>query len=238
MGKSWVRKTGSCLLALGFAAGTAEARGLSNCATDAEVTAMQATAVQQELMDAALTCGADAENNYNAFQTSFGPELRKSDKALLRMFYRLDGFSKGDAAYNRFKTDLAAKAELHRVHGVADFCTTARLVSAAALGPQKPSLADFVSGVSVSADMQGPFDSCKIQVAVTLQGAMAAPYVVPEPNPLRVAALAPKPEALAPVDTAPAPVTAPAPAVPVPQPPAKEDDSKKSSGGWLSGLMN
>jgi hypothetical protein len=221
----------------------AEARGLNKCASDVELTAMQATAIQQQLMDAALTCGPDAVTNYNAFQTSFGPELRKSDRTLLRMFRRVNGFSKGDAAYNLFKTDLAAKAELHRVHGNADFCAAANLVAAAALAPQKPSLADFVSGVPLSQDMKGPVDSCKIELAVTLQGAMAAPYVVPTPNPLRLAVLTTKPPVSplsnAPADAAPATPQAPAATPPAaPQPPAKEDDSKKSSGGWLSGLWN
>jgi hypothetical protein len=221
----------------------AEARGSHECASDAELTAMQATAVQQELMDAALTCGPDAVTNYNAFQTSFGPELRKSDRTLLRMFRRVNGYSKGDAAYNLFKTDLAAKAELHRVHGHADFCAAAGLVATAALAPQKPSLADFVGGVPLSKDMKGPVDSCRIELAVTLQGAMAAPYVVPTPNPLRMAALTAKPAAPppspAPADTAPAAPPAPAAAPPAtPQPPAKQDDSEKSSGGWLSGLWN
>jgi hypothetical protein len=230
MKKASLLLAGSCVVALSLAVGMAEARGSARCASDAELTAMQASAVQQKLMDAALTCGPDAETNYNAFQTSFGPELRKSDKTLLSMFKRVMG-SKGDAAYNRFKTDMAAKAELHRIHGHADFCAAANLVVAAALGPQKPSLADFVSGVPVTQDMQGPVDSCKIQVAVTLRGVMAAPFVVPTPNPLRVA-LAPAKPAVEPA----APEQAnPAPATTVPP---KEDDSKKSSSGWLSGLWN
>ena len=145
---------------------------------------MQAAAVQQELMDAALTCGDEARTNFNAFQTSFGPELRRSDKVMLSMFRRVLGGSKGDAAYNLFKTDMASKAELRRVHGHADFCAAANLVVSAALAPEKPSLNDFVSGVPI-ADAAGPVNSCQVQVAVTLQGAMVSPSVLPRPNPLR-----------------------------------------------------
>jgi len=177
---------GGCALLLCLAAaGEAEAKKALKCATPQEVSAMQAASVQQELMDAALTCGTDARDNYNAFQTSFGPELRRSDKALLTMFRRVQGFTKGDAAYNLFKTELASKAELKRIHGNQDFCTAATLVVSAALAPEKPTLADFVSGVPVS-DAAGAIDSCDIQVAVTLQGAMAT-VIVPKPNPLRTA---------------------------------------------------
>lgn len=176
---------GGCIVALFWAAAAgAEARRVSQCANPSEVTAMQAAAIQQELMDAALTCGDEARVNYNAFQTGFERELRRSDKTLLLMFHRVLGYKKGEAAYNLFKTDLASKAELRRVHGNRDFCTAASLVVAAALSPDRPSLADFVGGVAVT-DIAGPVESCQVQVAVTLQGAMAAVDVVPKPNPLR-----------------------------------------------------
>lgn len=184
MGMKTKLMAGGCALLVCLAATSgAEAKKAVKCATPDEVTAMQASAIQQELMDAALTCGAEARDDYNAFQTSFGPELRRSDKALLSMFRRVQGYSKGDAAYNLFKTELAAKAELRRVHGDHDFCTAANLVVAAALAPDKPRLADFVSGVPIT-DAEGAVDSCQIQVAVTLQGAMV-PVIVPKPNPLR-----------------------------------------------------
>ncbi|MBU6299287.1 MAG: hypothetical protein KJS68_13695, partial [Alphaproteobacteria bacterium] len=193
MGKKLM--AGVCLLALGAAVTSgAEARKTLRCAEPAEVTAMQAAAIQQELMDAALTCGEQARINYNAFQTTFGPELRRSDRTLLLMFHRAMGWSKGDAAYNKFKTDLASKAELRRVHGSQDFCTAANLVVSAALTPQKPALSDFVSGVPVTdvggdanGDLGSPVPNCQLQL--TLQGAMAGPGIVPKPNPLRVAAL-------------------------------------------------
>ncbi len=199
---------GGCVAALCLAAITgAEARRVSQCADQSEVMAMQSAAIQQELMDAALTCGGSARENYNAFQTGFGQELRRSDRTLLGMFHRVMGYKKGDAAYNMFKTDLAAKAELRRVHGNRDFCAAANLVVAAALSPDRPSLADFVGGVAVT-DITGPVNSCKMQVAVTLQGAMVAIDVVPKPNPSRAAATAPPPMNSVP-ETLPPPSTAP-----------------------------
>ena len=226
---------GGCVLALCLAATVgAEAKKALKCANPAEVTAMQASAVQQELMDAALTCGEAAQTNYNAFQTSFGPELRRSDNTLLTMFHRVLGFKKGDAAYNLYKTDLASKAELRRLRGGhQDFCTAANLVIGAALAPERPSLNDFVGGIQVR-DIEGPVQSCQIEVAVTLQGAMAGPDIVPKPNPLRVAALAtPAPPVVA------APDPTPAAAAPVqPQEPAKQPPREEKKSGWFSGLWN
>jgi hypothetical protein len=220
-----------CVLALCLAATVgAEAKKALKCANPAEITAMQASAVQQELMDAALTCGEAALTNYNAFQTSYGPELRRSDRTLLQMFHRVLGFKKGDAAYNLYKTELASKAELRRLHGHQDFCTAANLVIGAALAPERPSLNDFVSGIQVK-DIEGPVSSCQMTVAVTLQGAMAGPDIVPKPNPLRIAALTPPAPAAAP-EQVPA-ATPPA----QPQEPVKEQPKEKKS-GWFSNLWN
>lgn len=172
MGLKRMLMAGGCVLVLCLTTTRgAEAKKALQCANPAEVTAMQASAVQQELMDAALTCGDEARTDYNAFQTSFGPELRRSDKTLLQMFHRVQGFKKGDAAYNLFKTNLASKAELRRVHAQQDFCTAANLVVAAALAPNRPSLKDFVDGVQVK-DIESPVEGCQVEVAVTLKKAL------------------------------------------------------------------
>ena len=166
------------------AAPRAKAKALK-CASPAEVSAMQASSIQQLLMDAALTCGDHARDNYNAFQTRFAPELRAMDKLMLQMFGRVIGGRKGDNAYNLFKTELAAKAELRRTHNHDDFCQEANLVVAAALGPSKIQLADFVADIP-AVDITGPVNSCSIEITVTLQGAKAV-GIVPKPNPLRLA---------------------------------------------------
>jgi hypothetical protein len=162
------------------------------------------------------------------------------------MFHRVLGFKKGDAAYNLYKTELASKAELRRLHGHQDFCTAANLVISAALAPERPSLNDFVGGVQVR-DIEGPVQSCQVEVAVTLQGAMAGPDIVPKPNPLRVASLTPPaPPPAPPVSPAPgnaaagaapgqAPATLPAAQ---PQEPAKEPPREEKKSGWFSGLWN
>jgi hypothetical protein len=236
MGKTL--RAGVCLLAL-FAVGVdtagAARRATSRCANTDEVSALQTAAVQQELMDAALGCGEQAVQKFNAFQTSYGAELRRSDKTLLTMFKRIYGSSRGDAAYNLFKTNMASKAEIRRVHGLGDFCSAADLVFAAALTPQKPLLRDFVAGVPVHDTTEAGVGSCDINVAVTLKGTMAGPGIVPTPNPLREAALFPQdpPDATA----TPAPAAAPAPVAEATSQPVQQAQPKKKS-GWLSGLFH
>ena len=160
----------------------AEAKTLS-CATAAEVSAIQVSAVQQELTDAALACGPNSVALYNRFQTVFNKELRKSDALMLAMFKRLNGAAKGNAAYDSYKTRAIAHAEQRRtVPGAHDnFCKTAGIVFAAALAPDKPVLEDFVAGVPVYET--NPVDSCEISVSATLQGVAAGPDIVPRPRP-------------------------------------------------------
>src|SRR5215475_4473557 len=171
-------RAGACATLLCFTgANLAEARGA--CATAAEVSAIQVSAVQQELTDAALACGPKETALFNRFQTVFNKELRRSDALMLAMFKRLHGSSKGNAAYDSYKTRAIAHAEQRRtVPGAAEnFCKTADIVFAAALAPDKPVLEDFVAGVPVYET--NPVDSCEIKVSATLQGVAAAPDVMP-----------------------------------------------------------
>src|SRR5215469_7124609 len=174
-------RAGACTLALvSLCASTALAKhGRSTkCAAPAEVTAIAATSIQQELMVAALTCNQVA--NFNAFQTNFGPELRASDRTLMHMFQRLYG-GRGEAEYHAFKTRLANNSEMRSIHGNQDFCTAAGLVFSAALAVAKPSLSDFVSGVQVNDP--SPVNSCQMQVTLSLSGALAAPAIMPRRKP-------------------------------------------------------
>jgi hypothetical protein len=152
----------------------------TKCAAPAEVTAIAATSIQQELMVAALTC--NQITNFNAFQTNFGPELRSSDRTLMHMFLRLYG-GRGEAEYHAFKTRLANNSEMRSIHGNQDFCTAAGLVFAAALAVAKPSLSDFVSGVQV--EDPSPVNSCQMEVTLSLSGAMAAPAILPRQKPVQ-----------------------------------------------------
>jgi len=163
-------------------ADVAQAKSLA-CATAPEISAIQVSAVQQELTDAALACGEGAVTQFNRFQKTFGKELRRSDALMLSMFKRIYGSARGNAEYDAYKTRAIAHAEQRRTKpgAAADFCRTADIVFAAALAPDKPVLEDFVSGVPVHEN--NPVDSCQIKVAMTLQGVEAGPAIVPTPRP-------------------------------------------------------
>src|SRR5215469_1484652 len=163
-------------------ANLAEARG-TVCATEAEISAIQVSAVQQELTDAALACGQHETDLFNRFQTVFNKELRRSDARMLSMFKRLNGASRGNAAYDAYKTRAIAHAEQRRTKpgAAADFCKTADIVFAAALAPDKPVLEDFVAGVPVYEN--NPVDACEVKLAVALQGVAVGPAIEPKARP-------------------------------------------------------
>ena len=160
----------------------AEARE-TECATEAEISAIQVSAVQQELTDAALACGQHETDLFNRFQTVFNKELRRSDALMLTMFKRLYGTSRGNKEYDSYKTRAIAHAEQRRTKpgAAADFCKTADIVFAVALAPDKPVLEDFVAGVPVKEG--NPVDACEVKVGLTLQGIAVAPTVMPKPRP-------------------------------------------------------
>ena len=181
-----MRQAGAVLAMAGIMASTAaEAQSRRLCASVSEIHAIQVAAVQQELTDAALTCGPSAVANFNRFVKTFQGELRKSDNVLLAMFKRMHGGSAGTREHDAFKTRAIANAERRRIKpgAHAGFCATAELVFEAALAPDKPVLEDFVSGVPVYE--KNPLDSCAITVAMNLQGIKAGPEIAPTPRPDR-----------------------------------------------------
>jgi hypothetical protein len=178
-----LRRAGAAAALVALTASTAAQAAATRCANPAEISAIQVSAVQQELTDAALACGPGAVANFNRFQTVFQKELRRSDARMLAMFKRLNGTAKGNAAYDAYKTRAIAHAEQRRTKpGAHDsFCATAQIVFDAALAPDKPALEDFVSGVPVYED--NPVDACQIKVAMTLQGVQSGADAVPTPRP-------------------------------------------------------
>jgi hypothetical protein len=156
-------RAGACATLICFTGATmAEARG---CATQAEFAAVQVSAVQQELTDAALTCGPHETQLFNRFQIVFNKELRRSDARMLAMFKRLYGTARGNAAYDSYKTRAIAHAEQRRTQpGAAEgFCRTADIMFATALAPDKPALEDFVAGVQ--AEQENPVAACPVKLA-------------------------------------------------------------------------
>ena len=112
---NWM-KLGASVAALSLmGASFAEARISSACATQSEVSAIQVSAVVQELTDAALSCGPEAMSDMQRFQVMFQKELRRSDATLKAMFKRLNGARAGDAAYDAYKTRAINHAEQRRI---------------------------------------------------------------------------------------------------------------------------
>jgi hypothetical protein len=244
MGRS--SKAGAAVFALGLCAATpglaAHGTSARHCAKQSEVVAIAASAVQQQLMVAALTCSMI--DSFNHFQTSFATELRASDRTLLNMFRRLYG-GHGDAEYHAFKTRLANNSEMRSIHGNQDFCSAAKSVFAAAFAPLKPTLGDFVSGVPVQD--ASPVDSCELTVATGLQGAKAVPAILPRPKPLQFeeasltapAAEIPRtPLSSAPTPSAATPAPSPETAEATAASQSKPAEAPKKKKGWLSGLFN
>jgi hypothetical protein len=179
----------------------------SKCAKPDEVTAIQTAAIQQELMVAALTC--NQITNFNAFQTGFSKELQASDATLHKMFKRIFGARAGEDQFHAFKTRMANDSSIRSIHDNPGYCHEADTVFAAALAPAKPSLASFVSGVTVQED--SPVNSCEVRVAVSL-GGMGFAGILPKPKPLTDSSGAPVDPGPAAPDVMPAAATAPAPA--------------------------
>ena len=182
-------KAGALSLAGILVAGNAFAAS-GKCAKADEVTAIQVAAVQQELMVAALTC--DQVANFNAFQTGFGPELRTSDATLYKMFKRIFGVRQGEAEFHAFKTRMANDSSIRSIHDNQGYCKEAAGVFASALAPAKPTLATFVSGITVQEE--SPVNSCDIRVASALPGlsdGRSAAYILPKPKPMVDGVVAP-----------------------------------------------
>src|SRR5271168_5078962 len=123
VGMGQTKKLGAIAMAMVTAASGALAA--PKCATSDEVTAIQAAAIQQQLMVAALTC--NQIEHFNAFQTSYSKELRRSDAALQHVFRRLSA-GHGDEENSAFKTRLANHTLIRSVHDNPGYCHDAGMV--------------------------------------------------------------------------------------------------------------
>lgn len=161
-----------CIVFLATVANAASAapkvvKSSAGCVRPTEVPLLQLTTLQQELMDAALTCGVDARKDYNQFQTDFGSALRQADGRLAAVFKRVYGRA-GLAAHNRFKTDMASAAELRRLQNAPAFCAAAAEKAAGALALASASVKSAVkaaallryAGSQVSPDTPWPVTLC------------------------------------------------------------------------------
>jgi hypothetical protein len=153
-------------LGLALSSFIVNAWGEEICARAPDITAMQAAAVQQELMVAAFSC--NDFGLYNSFVVTYQKALQDSDKALEAYFMRRNADT-GAADYHSFKTKLANSYSLRSSGDAKVFCGRTLRVFRAALNEGPKSLSEFVMAQPVSFN-QG-YDSCGEQIA---GGAMIA----------------------------------------------------------------
>lgn len=122
-----------------------EALASSGCVRPADDLAMKTSAMQQELMVAALTCRDTSL--YNSFVLGHRDELQRADAALLAFFNRENGES-GPSSYHEFKTRAANVSSLKSARDQSGYCENAEHIFAAAYGV---SLAAFVTSQWTSA---------------------------------------------------------------------------------------
>ena len=152
----------STLALAAFAASTGDAwasRGA--CIAPRDATSLEVAAVQQQLMVAALTCGATSR--YNQFVTSYQPELQASDATLMSFFKHRGA---GAAGYHAFKTRLANEASLRSSHSPEGYCSAASAAFDDALSGNK-SLDIFVAAQPMAFSM--PYSVCSGDDVVTAQ---------------------------------------------------------------------
>jgi hypothetical protein len=146
----------------------------SGCVRPEDDLALKTSAMQQQLMVAALTCGQ--VSLYNSFVLGHRDELQKADATLLAFFQRENGES-GEASYHDFKTKAANVSSLNSTHDQSSYCSNAERIFAADYGA---SLASFVTS-------QWPAAAVYISaecMADTQQAAAAAPGAWPNEAPV------------------------------------------------------
>jgi hypothetical protein len=160
-------------LSLTLTTGTAWAADV--CARAPDLVALQVSALQQQLMVAALVC--DDVSLYNSFVLAYQKDLVASDEALQAFFDRF-GSDQGTPAYHSFKTKMANIYSARSATDKKRFCTAARATFAPALKAEKMSLASFA--MSQPSAVNEPYTSCGGTVA---SGAMVTspPVVAPTP---------------------------------------------------------
>ena len=157
-----ILKSGATALMLVCMAQNVWAAGNSSgCASSADISAVRATAVQQRLMVAALSCRSI--ELYNTFVRSYQTDLQASDRQLQNFFQRLYGHA-GESHYHSFKTRLANASSLQSINDP-QYCASAQATFDAALSLSKKSLTAFVA-TQPSAE-ESAFSPCEIVTAST-----------------------------------------------------------------------
>ncbi len=157
---------------------------------------LQAAALQQQLMVAALTCHYTAD--YKLFVTTFHDELLKTDRALKQFFLR-QGVQSGENGYNAYKSrlaDILAQRSLHdprfcRSSMIAFNVALKRKGAQAELALERPS---FIKTGYESCAARAPQTTLASNAALPhLASSSGSSVIVPIPVPRPVRALPPSP---------------------------------------------
>jgi uncharacterized protein YeaO (DUF488 family) len=140
----------------------AAAERSAGCANAADLYAVRAAAIQQNLMVAALSCHAIPQ--YNQFVMRYRPELQASDHQLEALFRRLYGPA-GTARYHAFKTHLANASSLQSVNKGLTYCADAQASFDLALSRGRMSLTAFIAAEPSRAEED--FAPCAVVTAST-----------------------------------------------------------------------
>jgi hypothetical protein len=179
-------KAGAAAAILSLVAGHAMAAGPAACAQPKDMEALQAAAVQQRLMVAALSC--NAVSLYNQFVLAYQKDLQASDKALQQFFRRLNSKS-GSADYHAYKTRLANSSSITSIGDMAAYCTNAQATFDTALSAAKSTLAVFLN--SQTLDLDANYSSCPDPVRMAAIATAPAIVPVPQPKPMAMASVVP-----------------------------------------------
>src|SRR5471030_1872652 len=99
------------------------AASASACIQDQDLTALRATALQQQLMVAGYSC--HEATAYNRFVEIYRSQFLKSDAELMAFFVHRNAKT-GSDDYNAFKTKLANVAAIRSANDTTTFCLHAR----------------------------------------------------------------------------------------------------------------
>ena len=116
------------------------AMGSESCVSRSDAMALKTAAVQQQLMVAAFMC--HDTNAYNRFVRTYQTDLQASDASLKSYFVHRLG-SRGEAAYDTYKTKVANLAALSQARNDRAFCGAADRLFAVAR-ESRASLSSFV----------------------------------------------------------------------------------------------
>jgi hypothetical protein len=118
------------------------------CAHADEVNAFKIVGVQTQMMQIALTCGAD--DKYDAFVRNVQPQLAAQRSILKSFFNRAYGKSLSQSEYDDYVTQLADAESNYNLNSGVDFCKLSKpVLEQATTLSSADDLARFVPKVSV-----------------------------------------------------------------------------------------